>query len=176
MEARKMRKAAFDAEDLIRQLKGILSQMIQRFEGLIALSEREREAIRQREPEKVEAASAEIAGVLKEIGRINSERQRLTLGLADGLGLPKKELDLLKVDAATGGRYGLKELRTKLQDAISRADQANKENKAILNGVLMATESVIKALKDGTRDSSIAYDRLGQRQASSGYNLFSKQL
>ncbi len=157
-------------------LKAVLEPLIQHFEALAPLLEEERAALRAREVEKIGSLSQRIAQTLVDIHKIDQERQELTLVLGGRLGLSRENLDLSALDRALGGDSGLLQVRERLRDAIGKAEAGNRENQAVYAGVMTATESLLRALKEGAQGPPSSYNRLGSRQATSRIHFLSKQL
>lgn len=165
--------------DLATEMQGLrdaLNPMIKQFERLPSLLLRERDALKTRKPELLEKASEEVRATLEEIYKTDQLRQRLTARLGGHLGLRPNKLSLLDLDAALGGRSGLLPLREKLTAAIEKAETLNRENQAIFVGVLSATESLLRILKEGKQGPVSSYNRLGNRQSRGEFHFLSKQL
>lgn len=160
----------------VQRLREVLEPLIQRFEALPPLLVQEREALRARDADGITAISGQIAQNLLAIRRIDQERQELTLILGGRLGLPRDDLNLESLDRALGGNSGLLEIRGRLQDRVARAEAENKENQAVYIGVMTATDSLLRALKDGAQGPASSYNRLGTRQGGARLHFLSRQL
>lgn len=163
-------------EEDLRQLRQILEPLIQLFDQLKGLLLQEQEMLRKRDAEALESLSRRIAEHLVGIRNTDQLRQRLTAQLGKRLGMRADGLNLQLLDDALGGGTGLQEVRQRLKLSIHQAEEVNRENKAIFKGVLAATESILHALKDGTKGPVSSYNRLGSRQVGARFNLLSKQL
>lgn len=163
-------------EEELRQLRQILEPLIQMFGKLQTLLLQEQEMLRKRDVEGLESFSGQIAEHLTNIRKTDLLRQRLTIQLGKRLGMRPEGLNLDRLDEALGGGTGLQEARKQLKSSIQQAEATNLESQAVFKGVLAATESILHALKDGTKGPTSSYNRLGSRQVGSRFNLLSKQL
>lgn len=170
-----MPSSRFDAVADTQRLKSLLEPLIGSFERLIALLEKERQALKSRKPEELEGTSIVIDETLQEIKRLDAARQSLSMRMGHALGLAEDGMNLKELDQAMGGGTGLLEYRVRLQTVIADADRSNQENQAIFKGVLVATEALLRVLKEGPKGSAPSYDRRGFRQSGPGYHFLSKQ-
>ncbi|GAB0056863.1 hypothetical protein SIID45300_01178 [Candidatus Magnetaquicoccaceae bacterium FCR-1] len=170
-----MSSSSFDAVAETQRLTSLLDPMIGLFERLLPLLEQERLALKERNPEQLEIATRRVEEVLVEIKRLDLSRQGQALRMAQALGLKDDEVNLKELDKAMGGNTGLLSYRQRLRDSIERAERSNRENQAIFKGVLVATETMLRALKGSTQGQTTAYDRRGFRQNGPGYHFLSKQ-
>ncbi|MBF0212306.1 MAG: flagellar protein FlgN [Magnetococcales bacterium] len=170
-----MASTTFDPVAETQRLAALLEPLIGLFERLIPLLERERIALKARNPEELEVATRQVEEVLFEIKRLDVSRQAQSQRMGQALGLAGDAMNLKELDKAMGGNTGLLNYRQKLRERIETADRSNRENQAIFKGVLVATETMLRALKGSTQGQSIAYDRRGFRQSGPGYHFLSKQ-
>lgn len=159
-----------DRQALMQLLEGLEA----RFTALMDLLARERQAIRQRQWEQVQELTHVITGAIDAIREDDHRCQEVVERLARGLGQEDGVITLAELDQAWGGKTGLQELRKRLRTAMERAERANRENRAALEGVKAATDAIMQLLQGGKRD--VAYDRHGQRQSYDKLSLFSKSL
>jgi flagellar biosynthesis/type III secretory pathway chaperone len=171
-----MSNVRFDQAAEVQRLQEVLVPLVELFERLHPLLIKERDALNTRKPAVLEDSSEQIRSVLEEIYKTDQLRQRLTSRLGMSLGLGPDKLSLKHMDDALGGGSGLIALRERLTDAILKAEGLNKENQAIFTGVLTATESLLRILKEGTQGPVSSYNRLGNRQTGSKFHFLSKQL
>jgi flagellar biosynthesis/type III secretory pathway chaperone len=171
-----MSNAEFNTTVEVRRLQEVLEPLIGLFEKLCPLLIKEREALTTRKPEVLEKASEDIRATLEEIYKTDQLRQRLTTRLGAHLGLGSDQLSLIHMDKALGGRSGLVKSRESLTQAIQKAEGMNRENQATFTGVLTATESLLRILKEGTQGPISSYNRLGNRQTGTDFHFLSKQL
>ncbi|MBF0272173.1 MAG: flagellar protein FlgN [Magnetococcales bacterium] len=170
-----MSSSSFDAVAETQRLITLLEPLIGQFERLMPLLERERLALKARNPEELEMAARQVEEVLMEIRRMDLSRQAQSQRMGQALGLAKDAMNLKELDLAMGGNTGLLAYRQKLRDRIEQADRSNRENQAIFKGVLVATETMLRALKGSAQGQSTAYDRRGFRQSGPSYHFLSKQ-
>jgi flagellar biosynthesis/type III secretory pathway chaperone len=166
----------FDQEVEIQRLREVLEPLIGLFERLGPLLMKEREALNTRKPDVLEKASEAIRSTLEEIYKTDQLRQRLTTRLGTHFKLGADQLSLQHIDEALGGRSGFRTLRERLTTAIKSAEVLNKENQAVFTGVLTATESLLRILKEGTQGPISSYNRLGNRHSGGSFHFLSKQL
>jgi flagellar biosynthesis/type III secretory pathway chaperone len=171
-----MSNAEFDQSAEVQRLQEVLEPLSGLFEQLQPLLLRERDALNTRKPEVLEMASEEIRATLEKIYKTDQLRQRLTTRLGAHLGLGADSLSLKNIDERLGGRTGLIHFRERLTKAIQSAESLNRDNQAIFTGVLTATESLLRILKEGTQGPISSYNRLGNRQSGSNFHFLSKQL
>ncbi len=163
-------------DEELRQLRQILEPMVQQFVQLQDLFRQEQEKLRQRDTDALDALAAQIAEKLARIRAIDQLRQRVTTQMGKRLGLKPDAVTLEAIDKAMGGNTGLQGLRNQLRENIQEADRINRENQAVLTGVLAATESILSALQGGPVGGASSYNRLGSRQNNPRFNLLSRQL
>jgi flagellar biosynthesis/type III secretory pathway chaperone len=171
-----MSNAELDQAVEVEHLQKVLEPLIGLFARLHPLLLRERDALNSRKPDVLEDASEEIRATLEEIYKTDQLRQRLTARLGAHLGLIPSQYSLTHMDKALGGGSGLLPFRERLTKAIEEADVLNRENQAIFTGVLTATESLLRILKEGTQGPISSYNRLGNRQLGGDFHFLSKQL
>ncbi|MBF0454213.1 MAG: flagellar protein FlgN [Magnetococcales bacterium] len=171
-----MSKVEFDLPAEIRQLQDVLDPLIRLFERLHPLLLKEREALNARKPEVLEGASESVRATLEEIYKTDQLRQRLTARLGALLGLGPDQLSLKHLNEALGGDSGLPSYRERLTQAIQKAEVLNRENQAIFAGVLSATESMLRVLKEGNQGPVSSYNRRGDRQPGANFHFLSRQL
>ncbi|MBF0446701.1 MAG: flagellar protein FlgN [Magnetococcales bacterium] len=171
-----MSQEEMDLATEVRRLKEVIEPLIRLFEQLGPLLTQERSALRKRDPEVLEVASEKIRATLEEIYKTDQLRQRLTTRLGARVGLGPGKLSLKHLDEALGGRSGLIPIRERLTKAIGVAEGLNKENQAVFSGVLSATESMLRVLKEGTQGPVSSYNRRGNRQSGSDFHFLSRQL
>lgn len=171
-----MSNAEFDLSAEVQQLQDVLDPLVRLFERLQTLLLSERDALKTRKPDVLEEASENIRATLEEIYKTDKLRQRLTTRFGAHLGLGPDKLSLTHIDAALGGNSGLLNAREQLTIAIQKADGLNRENQAIFTGVLSATESLLRVLKEGTQGPISSYNRRGDRQSGNNFHFLSKQL
>ncbi|MEO5377468.1 MAG: flagellar protein FlgN [Magnetococcus sp. DMHC-6] len=165
-----------DIKQTTDHLNQTLQHLMAQFENLLILFNQEKEAILQRNSIILKNITTQINQALTHIREADQNRQQLSHALALALNINSEELTLAHIDQALGGNTGLIQIRLRLRELIQQANKLNKENQAILNGVLMATETVIQAVKNSTRNAGASYNRLGHRQAGNPFHLFSRQL
>lgn len=163
-------------DEELDQLRHILKTLVAQFDQLLPIMNQEEEAIKGRDPDRIEQLARDIAKHLKEIRDTDQLRQRLTIQLGKRLGLQPDGLNIEKLDLALAGKSGLMALRIQLKESIHRSEEANRKNQAVFKGVLAATESMLRALKEGTQGPSSSYNRRGYRRSGSRFHLLSKQL
>ncbi len=170
-----MPSTPFDAVTDTQRLKNLLEPLILCFEQLMNLLEQERQALKQRNPEELERTAWQIGEVLGEIKRLDGSRQIQSMRMGKALGIEESAINLQALDQAMGGESGLLPYRQRLQKSIEEADRSNRENQAIFKGVLVATETLLRALKEGKQGSAPSYDRRGLRQSGPGHHFLSRQ-
>ncbi|MBF0185301.1 MAG: flagellar protein FlgN [Magnetococcales bacterium] len=163
-------------DEELRQLRQILEPLVLQFAQLHELFLQEQEKLRQRDTDALDTLSVQIADKLARIRAIDQLRQRVTSQMGKRLGLKAEEVTLEAIDKAMGGTTGLQPLRQQLKENIQQADRINRENQAVLTGVLAATESILSALQGGPVGGASSYNRLGSRQTNPRFNLLSRQL
>ncbi len=171
-----MSRAQSDINTEVKHLKDVLEPLIELFVKLHPLMMRERDAMNSRKPDVLEQASQDIRSVLEEIYKTDQLRQRVTARLGSQMGLVPSKHSLKHMDEALGGGSGLLPLRERLTDVIKKAEELNRENQAIFTGVLTATESLLRILKEGTQGPISSYNRLGNRQTGGAFHFLSRQL
>jgi hypothetical protein len=151
----------------VQRLREILAEQLREFALLLDQLAEERGYIRARQIEAMTELTASIMQRLDRIRRIDRRRQELTVTLTRQLGLSPEHVTLELLDQALGGQSGLAEDRQQMLAVIDQADRANRENRAITKGMLIATDVVIRAVSQGAQQGkeAIAYDRLGGRKA-----------
>ncbi|MEO5331036.1 MAG: flagellar protein FlgN [Magnetococcus sp. YQC-5] len=170
-----MPSTQFDAVAETQRLKSLLEPLIGCFERLLHLLEQERQALKTRNTLQMEEMARQIEEVLFEIKQLDKARQVHSTRMGQALGLAENAMNLKDLDQAMGGETGLLEFRHRLRTRIDEADRSNRENQAIFKGVLVATEALLRALKEGTQGPAASYDRRGFRQSGPGYHFLSKQ-
>ncbi|MBF0382464.1 MAG: flagellar export chaperone FlgN [Magnetococcales bacterium] len=170
-----MSEVEFDQSSEVQRLQQVLEPLIELFGKLRLLLLEEREALNSRKPEVLEVASENIRATLEEIYKTDKLRQRLTARLGTHLGLSADKQNLKNLDEALGGGSGFIKYRERLTTAIQSAEVLNKENQAVFTGVLTATESMLKILKESTQGPISSYNRLGNRQTAANFHFLSKQ-
>lgn len=161
----------------IGKLIAVLAPLVDLYRGLSRILEQERQALEQRKPDLLESLATQIGQILEEIHASDQIRQRLTRQMGARLGLSGDRLDLQSLDQALGGNTGLLPVREQLKAEIEKADTTNRHNQAVFNGVLTATESMLRALKESAQGPVASYNRKGARHASgAAFHLISKQL
>ena len=170
-----MSNVEFDQNAEVKRLQQVLEPLIELFEILRPLLLEEREALSSRKPDVLEKASEKIRATLEEIYKTDKLRQRLTARLGAHLGLGAEQLNLKFMDEALGGGSGFIQYRERLTTAIHSAESLNQENQAVFTGVLTATESMLKILKESTQGPISSYNRLGNRQSAANFHFLSKQ-
>ncbi|NGZ06544.1 MAG: flagellar protein FlgN [Magnetococcales bacterium] len=170
-----MSASPFDAVAETQRLVTLLDPLIALFERLLPLLEQERLALKSRNPEELELATRKVEELLLEIKRLDQARQTQSYRMGMALGLTGETMNLQELDKALGGKSGLLEYRHKLRTIVEQADRSNRENQAIFKGVLVATETMLRALKGSTQGQATSYDRRGFRQSGPGYHFLSKQ-
>ncbi|MBF0131295.1 MAG: flagellar protein FlgN [Magnetococcales bacterium] len=161
----------------VGKLIELATPMVALYRTLSHLLEQEREALNQRNPDRLEELATHIGHTLEEIHAHDQLRQKMTRQLGARLGLSGERLNLKSLDEALGGNTGLIALRGQLTEEIAKADRINRHNQAAFTGVLSATESILRALKESTQGPVASYNRKGNRHAStSRFHLISKQL
>ncbi|MBF0627913.1 MAG: flagellar protein FlgN [Magnetococcales bacterium] len=170
-----MTSSPFDAVAETQRLVTLLDPLIGLFERLTPLLEQERIALKARNPDELELATRKVEEVLLEIKRLDRSRQAQSQKMGQALGLAGDAMNLKELDKAMGGNTGLLAYRERLRQRIEQADRSNRENQAIFKGVMVATETMLRALKGGMQGQSTAYDRRGFRQSGPGYHFLSKQ-
>ncbi|WP_130472142.1 flagellar protein FlgN [Candidatus Magnetaquicoccus inordinatus] len=163
-------------DEELRQLRQILEPMVQQFAQLQELFLLEQEKLRQRDTDALDALAVQIAEKLARIRAIDQLRHRVTTQMGKRLGLKPEEVTLESLDKAMGGTTGLQALRTQLREVVEQTERINRENQAVLTGVLAATESILSALQGGPVGGVSSYNRLGSRQNNPRFNLLSRQL
>ena len=158
----------------LNELKRILERLLDQYEEVFELMQQERETFTARDPEGIEASSGRIHKQLRDIQTLDQSRQRLTSAMAQALKLDPETVTLKSLDGALGGRSGLPAYRDRLKDVIGRVEQMNAENRAILEGLSAATDSVIRGMWSETRRTG--YNRRGAKSQGEGTSLLSKRL
>ncbi len=159
------------------KLLTVVMPLVELYRDLSRLLEQERVALEQRKPELMEHLAIQIGRILEEIQASDQLRQKITRQLGARFGLAGDRLNLMSLDQAMGGNTGLLPLREKLKSEIEKADQTNRHNQAVFKGVLAATESMLRAMKESTQGPVASYNRKGARHASgSRFHFISKQL
>ncbi|MBF0428437.1 MAG: flagellar protein FlgN [Magnetococcales bacterium] len=170
-----MSTTSFDAVAETQRLISLLEPLIGCFERLAILLEQERQALKKRHLPSLETSARQIEDVLNEIKHLDTSRQTLSMRMGKALGLSKEAMNLKELDEAMGGGTGLLEYRQRLRERIDQADRSNQENQAIFKGVLVATEAILRTLKESTQGPAASYNRRGFRQSGPGYHFLSKQ-
>ncbi|MBF0339568.1 MAG: flagellar protein FlgN [Magnetococcales bacterium] len=170
-----MSASTFDALAETQRLVALLDPMVGLFERLLPLLEQERMVLKARNPDELEVTARQVEEVLVEIRRLDQARQSQSQRMGQALGLSADALNLKELDKAMGGNTGLLGYRQKLRERVEEADRSNRENQAIFRGVLIATETMLRALKGSAQGQSPAYDRRGFRQSGPSYHFLSKQ-
>lgn len=158
----------------ILELHALLDTLITGFGDLTRLFEKEREAIRKREPERLEQIAEVIRQLTSAIHALEPRRMELTSSIAHALGIKGENPSLKEIDQALGGRAQLAAKRDKLRKAIAEADKANQENQAVLKGVTAAAEAFLEIVRKSA-STGVGYTRAGTRQTSSDRHIFSKK-
>ncbi|MBF0128005.1 MAG: flagellar protein FlgN [Magnetococcales bacterium] len=153
----------------------MLEPLIGNFERLTTLLEQERQALKKRDPVELEEASRQVEIVLNDIRQLDGARQAICLQIGKSLGVGEAALNLQELDRALGGGTGLLEYRQRLRTRIEEAERSNRENQATFRGVLVATEAMLRVLKEGAQGQVASYDRRGFRQTGPSYHFLSKQ-
>ncbi|MBF0284388.1 MAG: flagellar export chaperone FlgN [Magnetococcales bacterium] len=160
----------------LRRLAEVMERLTQQFDELHAALLRERLQLKARQPEKVEAEAQAIEALLERLRAEENERKTLVDALGTALKLPPERRAAQDFDLALKGRSGLLAPRDRLKAAAERADYANRENQAILQGLNDAADLLIKTLVDASAVERGGYDRKGGRRGGAGMSLFSRQL
>ncbi|MBF0109828.1 MAG: flagellar protein FlgN [Magnetococcales bacterium] len=161
----------------LEHLVKVVAPLVELYKNLTRLLEQERVALEQRNPEAMEHLALQIGRVLEEIQAGDRLRQKITRQLGAKLGLAGDRLNLMSLDQSLGGNTGLLTLRERLKTEIDKADKTNRHNQAAFKGVLAATESILRAVKESTQGPVASYNRRGGRHASgSRFHFISKQL
>ncbi|MBF0124257.1 MAG: flagellar protein FlgN [Magnetococcales bacterium] len=164
-------------KEAVVQLREVLADLMSQFERLLQRLEEERQFIRARQVEEMGQSSVAVTEILEKIRQVDRQRQELTAKMARQLKMKAGEITLATLDRELGSNTGLTEDRQRLLTLITEADRSNRENQAILKGVMVATEVVIRAM-GGQGQPELSYNRLGSKKNVVGNinNLFSKQL
>ncbi|MBF0141373.1 MAG: flagellar protein FlgN [Magnetococcales bacterium] len=170
-----------EVPDAIRQevekLVQVVDPLVSLYKGLAKLLEAERKALDDRNPDLMETLASQIGRVLEEIQAADHLRQKMTRQLGARFGLTGDHLNLKSLDQAMGGNTALLALRERLKGAMDKADSLNRHNQAVFKGVLAATESILRVVKESTQGPVASYNRKGGRHASANrFHFISKQL
>ncbi|HIJ83495.1 MAG: hypothetical protein HW380_3421 [Magnetococcales bacterium] len=161
----------------VDHLVAAVAPLIELYQKLSRLLDQERQSLEKRNPEQMESLAAEIGRVLEEIQVCDQLRQKITRQLGARLGLSGARLNLQSLDQSLGGGSGLLPLREQLKAEIDKAEKTNRHNQAVFKGVLTATDSMLRALKESTQGPAASYNRKGARNASGAkFHFISKQL
>ncbi|MBF0422196.1 MAG: flagellar protein FlgN [Magnetococcales bacterium] len=162
-----------DVESLVQ----VIDPLVDLYKGLSQLLEQERAALDDRNPELLEKLAGQIGRKLEEIHATDQMRQKMTRQVGARFGLAGDRLNLKSLDQSMGGNTGLLEVRERLKGAMEKAEAINRHNQAVFKGVLAATESILKAVKESTQGPVASYNRRGGRHASGArFHFISKQL
>lgn len=161
----------------VDKLVQVVDPLVVLYGGLAKLLEAERKALDDRHPELMESLAGQIGRVLEEIQAADQLRQKMTRQVGARFGLTGDLLNLKSLDQAMGGDTALLGLRERLKGAMDKADRINRHNQAVFKGVLTATESILKVVKESTQGPVASYNRKGGRHASAvSFHFISKQL
>ncbi|MBF0620291.1 MAG: flagellar protein FlgN [Magnetococcales bacterium] len=163
------------SQETIAALQNSVAELTQGFASLTPILLKEREIIKKRRVDDIDAINGEIETQLAALQRLDQFRQLHTKELAKSLGLAGTKVTLSSLDEALDGKAGLKALREELVAAIEKADKVNQENQAIFKGVQVATETLLRAVT-GESSTGAGYNRQGKRQSSGSFHRFSKHL
>ena len=156
-------------------LKDSLAELTRAYRSLIPLFHAERESLQTRDAKGIEANAIKIGAALHALAEQDRSRQEITLRLGRALGIGEENLSLSALDQALGGNTDLMALRKGLQEATAELDRVNRENRAILEGLQLATDEILSGVVKANRQQN-TYNRQGGRYGGAGGGFLSKHL
>ena len=144
---------------MLEQLLGLLSQETGLYHSLLAVIDKEKQAVSRSELAALNEAGMEKENILATLRKSDEQRRRLVACLAEELGYPFRDLTLKKlsqlVDEPLAGR--LQQASTDLISVLSRVQEANQGTKQLFEHSLALSRGAFNLLNELISSNTVYY-------------------